>query len=73
MSNDVPFRVALTADFYNAGQLRYRDIGLDFFAEYPRFAVTSFAEHRPVIEPQQLAGVNGAIVLTPRVTAESLQ
>lgn len=71
--NDVPFRVALTADFYDAGELRYRDIGLDYFAEYPQFVVSRFAEHRPIIEPQQLAGVNGAIVLTPRVTAESLQ
>lgn len=70
--SDVPFRVALTADFYNAGELRYRDIGLDLFAGQPRFAVTSFAEHRPIVEPQQLAGVNGAIVLTPRVTTESL-
>src|SRR5689334_3832564 len=74
MSAGNPFRVALTADFYTvAGELRYRDIGLDSFRDFPRFEISQFAEHRPVIEPEQLAGFHGAIVLTPRVTAASLQ
>jgi phosphoglycerate dehydrogenase-like enzyme len=73
MSEPAKFRVALTADFYDAAEeLRYQDIGLDLLRADPRFELTRFAEHRPVIEPQQFAGVNGAIVLAPRVSVESL-
>jgi phosphoglycerate dehydrogenase-like enzyme/2-keto-3-deoxy-L-rhamnonate aldolase RhmA len=67
-----PFRVALSADFLDAdGRPRYRDTGLDLFAG-TAIVVRPFAEHRPEIGPGQLAGVNGVIVLTPRVTAASL-
>jgi phosphoglycerate dehydrogenase-like enzyme len=67
------FRVALTADFYNqAGEPKFADLGLSVFAAQPRIHVTSFAEHRPQIGVDQLAGVNGVIVLTPAVTRESL-
>lgn len=68
-----PFRIALTADFYDASnQLRYRDIGLDCCADATRFQVERFAEHRAEIEPPQLDGCHGAIVLSPRVTVRSL-
>lgn len=69
-----PFRIALTADFYNdCGETKYRDIGLSLFDQCAsRCAITRFAEHRPAIAPDQLTNVNGVIVLTPRVTAESL-
>jgi phosphoglycerate dehydrogenase-like enzyme len=68
-----PFRIALTADFYDAaGALRYRDIGLDRCSDSTRFMISRFAEHRGEIEPQQLAGYQGAVVLSPRVTAHSL-
>jgi phosphoglycerate dehydrogenase-like enzyme len=67
------FRVALTGDFYHAdGQLRFRDIGLDLLEGAPGVKVTSFAEHRPEIDPAQLASVNGVIVLAPRVTVRTL-
>ncbi len=73
MSPSSPFRVALTADFYDAsGQTKYRDIGLGLFESHSRIAVARFADHRPEIEPDQLAGVNGVIVLAPRVSARSL-
>ncbi|MCC7420622.1 MAG: dehydrogenase [Planctomycetaceae bacterium] len=66
------FRVALTADFYDsAGVARYRDIGLDRL-DSNRFRVSRFDTHRPEIEPEQFAGADGVIVLTPRVTARSL-
>jgi phosphoglycerate dehydrogenase-like enzyme len=70
----VPFRVALTADFYDdRGQTRYRDIGLDRFATHAGYCeITRFDSHRPEMAPEQLAGVNGVIVLTPKVTAVSL-
>ncbi len=67
------FRVALTADFYDAnGATKYRDIGLKLFDGRSHFVVSQFAVHLAEIEPQQLAGANGVIVLTPRVTARSL-
>jgi len=67
-----PFRIALTADFYAAGALRYRDIGLDRCGDAALFKIGRFDEHRGEIEPQQLAGYHGAVVLSPRVTAHSL-
>ena len=68
-----PFRVTLTADFYDAeGRLKYRAIGLDLLESAPQIEVSRFAEHRAEIEPQQLTGANGVIVLSSRVTAQSL-
>ena len=73
MTSQVPFRVALTADFHDAtGQPKYRDIGLSLLDQAPRISVSAFEQHHPEIQPQQLAGINGVIVLTPRVTAHSL-
>lgn len=67
-----PFRVALTGDFQHAdGTPRYRDIGLDVL-DGKNVEVVRFAEHRAEIGADQLTGINGAIVLTPRVTAASL-
>jgi phosphoglycerate dehydrogenase-like enzyme/2-keto-3-deoxy-L-rhamnonate aldolase RhmA len=71
-ANRRPIRVAITADFHEPdGRPRYRDTGLDLFAG-TAIAVRPFAEHRPEIGADQLAGANGVIVLTPRVTAASL-
>ncbi len=68
-----PFRLALTADFYDdQGKPRYRDIGLDLLERVPWIRVETFASHRTEIAPEQLEGCHGAIVLTPRVTAQSL-
>ncbi len=73
MNESHPFRVALTADFYDTeGRLKYRDIGLDLLESAPHIEVSRFAEHRAEIEPQQLAGASGVIVLSSRVTARSL-
>ncbi len=73
MSESTPFRVALTADFYHSdGALKYRDIGLDSLESAGGFSVSRFATHLPEIGAEQLSGVNGVIVLTPTVTAESL-
>lgn len=73
MSDHPHFRVALTNDFYDAeGRLKYRDIGLDLLESAAGIDVSRFAEHRAEIAPEQLAHVNGAIVLSSRVTAASL-
>jgi phosphoglycerate dehydrogenase-like enzyme len=67
------FSVGLTGDFRGpGGQPVYRDIGLDALEGAPGIAVHHFAEHRPELGPDQLAGLQGVIVLTPRVTARSL-
>lgn len=68
-----PFRVALTGDFFDpAGTPRFPDTGLSVFANEPHIEVTRFAEHRSEITPDQLAGVQGVVVLAPRVTRASL-
>ena len=73
MNSPARFHVALTADFHDSyGQPKYRDIGLGLFDDAPRIAVAPFGEHHAEIQPEQLAGVHGVIVLTPRVTAHSL-
>lgn len=67
-----PFRVALTGDFHAAdGRLHYADIGLNLI-DRKGFTIQRFVEHRPEIGADQLTGVNGVIVLTPRVTTASL-
>ena len=68
-----PFRIALTADFYDkAGQPKFADLGLRLFDGHDRIQVSQFSEHRPEIAPDQISGCQGVIVLTPRVTADSL-
>ena len=70
---NAPFRVALTADFRGPGGTpKYRDVGLSLFDRVPNIAVSHFTEHFAEIQPDQLSGVNGVIVLTPKVTARSL-
>jgi len=68
-----PFRVALTADFYDeSGGPKFTDLGLGVFSGHDRIQMSKFSEHRPEITPNQLAGCQGVIVLTPRVTVDSL-
>ncbi|MFI5357055.1 MAG: NAD(P)-dependent oxidoreductase [Opitutales bacterium] len=68
-----PFNLKLTADFFDAtGRSKYPDIGLSVLASAPHIHHEAFAAHAPEIEPEQLAGANGVIVLTPKVTARSV-
>ena len=67
------FHVALTADFYCPdGAMKFSDIGLSTFEGRAEISVRPFAEHRPQIGADQLAGANGVIVLTPQVTRASV-
>jgi len=67
------FRIALTADFYDeAGQPKFADLGLGLLDGHDSIEVSKFSEHRSEIAASQLADCHGVIVLTPRVTAESL-
>lgn len=73
MTTAQSFRLALTADFYDShGALQYRDIGLSLFENEPQITYSAFKAHRPEIGADQLEGINGVIVLTPRVTAATL-
>ncbi len=70
---NVPFNIALTADFYDeVGTPRYSDFGLDTFEGHNHIAVSRFAKHCSEITPDQLLNHHAALVLTPRVTAASL-
>ena len=51
---------------------RYRDLGLSVFEGHDHIECRAFAEHRAVVEPDQVGDAQGVIVLTPRVTAESV-
>ena len=67
------FHVALTADFYDAdGSPKFADFGLDVFESEPRVRSAALPEMRPTLGPDQLAGAQGVVVLSPAVTAESL-
>lgn len=68
------FQIAITADMFGTdGKPRYPDIGLSLLEER-KLAVSyaPFETHQPEIAPGQLAGVQGCVVLTPKVTAASL-
>lgn len=68
-----PFRVALTADFFEeSGEPKFADLGLRVFEQHDWIEVSNFSELRTEITPDQMAGCQGVIVLTPRVTAESV-
>lgn len=68
-----PFRIALTADFYDeSGTPRYSDFGLDTFEGQDHITISKFTEHYGKITPDQLKDCNAVLVLTPKVTAESL-
>jgi phosphoglycerate dehydrogenase-like enzyme len=68
-----PFRIKWTGDFHAAdGTPRFRDLGTSVFAGYPHIECGAFPEHRPIITPEQIGDAQGVIVLTPRVTADSV-
>ena len=67
------FRVALTADYYEAdGSPKYGDIGLSVFDEHPGIEPYPLGEYRPQIGADQVRGAQGVLVGTPSVTAETV-
>jgi phosphoglycerate dehydrogenase-like enzyme len=67
------FTIALTADFFAPdGALQYRDVGLSVLEGQPAIGWRALAGHHAELQPEQLAGVQSALVLAPRVTAHSL-
>ena len=66
------FQVALTGDFQKDGKTIYPDFDLEQLKNASRIKYSFFTEHKPEIEPEQLKGFQGVIVLTPTVTSHSL-
>lgn len=67
------FPIRLTADFFLPdGSPRYRDIGLDVLADRPQIRWEPFAEHHTEIAPSQIGDARAVLVLSSRVTAQSL-
>ena len=67
------FRVAFTGDFVSrSGTPLYRDYGVGVLEAQPGLRITSFAEHRGEIDPQQIGDSQAVVVLSPKVSAHSL-
>jgi phosphoglycerate dehydrogenase-like enzyme len=67
------FRVLQTADFYDAsGKPKFADLGLSIFDGWSHIRVSPFDQHLPEIQASQLKNANGVIVLTPRVSRQTL-
>ena len=66
------FRIGLTGDFFRNGTPVYPDFDPGVLEHAPGIKVSTFPEHAEEITPEQLAGLHGVIVLTPRVTRHSL-
>lgn len=67
------FQVLFTADFFEPdGRPKFANYGTAQLAEVPGIEVDRFAEHRREIGSDQIAGAQGLIVLSPRVTALTL-
>ena len=63
----------MTADFYDeAGRPKFEDLGLSVFERQAHVSVAPFASHQAVIQPEQINGSNGVVVLTPQVTGKSI-
>ncbi len=68
-----PFRISLTADFFDdQGQSKFADLGIGLFDGQPHIQLIKVTEHRPAISAEQIADSHGVIVLAPAVTADSL-
>ena len=66
------FKIALTADFQKEGKLVYPDFDLEQLKTASGIKYDFFPEYKSEIEPEQLKGFQGVIVLFPKVTKHSL-
>ena len=67
------FRVAMPPDIYDAeGNLKFKDMGLSVFDEYPLLESYVLTETRAEIGSDQLREANGMVVFGGRVTPESV-
>jgi D-3-phosphoglycerate dehydrogenase len=70
-----PFEIALTADFLRPdGAPAYADMGLELLEQAGRRVRHRYLEsHEPEIPPEQVAGLDAVLCLTPRVTRNTLR
>jgi phosphoglycerate dehydrogenase-like enzyme len=67
------FRVAFTGDFHRGdGTPLYRDFGTGVLDAERGIRYEPFAEHKPEIDPAQIAAVQAVVVLSARVSARSV-
>lgn len=67
------FRIAMPADIFDgAGNLKFKDMGLSVFDEYPQVESFVLAEARAEIGADQLGEANGLVVFGGRVTSETV-
>jgi phosphoglycerate dehydrogenase-like enzyme len=67
------FRLGITADFFSpAGEPLYRDMGLSAAERHPAVEVVRLQDRSGELPAEELRGLNGVLVLTPRVTQASL-
>lgn len=68
-----PFRVAFTGDFLDPqGKPRYRDYGVPTLAGHTHIAHRLIGESTPELSASQIGDAHGVVVLTPRVTRDSV-
>lgn len=73
MNQTAKFRIALTADFFDeSGNTKFPQIGDDVLDGQHQIEKVVMDRLSTPIEPDQLAGVHGVVVLTPPVDASSL-
>jgi phosphoglycerate dehydrogenase-like enzyme len=66
------FRIGLTGDFFSYGHPVYPDFDLGVLERAPGIVCSTFSSHADEVTSQQLAGLHGVIVLSPRITRHSL-
>ena len=66
------FRIALTADFQKDGKFVFPDFDLEQLKTNNNIEFDFFNEHKPEIDPEQLKKYQGVIVMSPKVTKNSL-
>jgi phosphoglycerate dehydrogenase-like enzyme len=67
------FRVALTADFFDIeGNLQFRDVGLSIMEQQPGLVVVPMDKFYRCVKPNQLQGVQAAILMDAGADKETL-
>jgi phosphoglycerate dehydrogenase-like enzyme len=68
------FRVGITRDFLKAdGSLGFGDIGLDLLEQIPGIQREFLTENTRELTPEQISGFDALLVLTPRITENTLK
>jgi len=72
-TNSAPFRVAFTGDFQDsAGSPKYRDYGLSTLQACPQIEHLVIPQWTAELTAEQIDNANGVVVLSSRVTKQSL-